>query len=78
MRRILLVLVLAVLPGASPADLLGDACLPKDVVNLLSGDLVLNAGKACRRAKKTSNSCTSECRDALYLPDPVLEFPDGI
>ena len=57
---------MAVLPGASPADLLGDACLPKDVVNLLSGDLVLNAGKACRRAKKTSNSCTSECRDALY------------
>ena len=66
LARLLLAILLGILPVASPADLPGDACLPKDVVNLLSGDLVLNAGKACRRAKKTSNSCSSECRDALY------------
>ena len=61
-----LLTVLAILRTARPADLPGDACLPRDVVNFIGSDLMLNAGKKCRAAAAAGDVCTSECRDALY------------
>lgn len=66
MEKRLSIIVAAFVSIVSPADLPGDACLPKDVVNLLGSDLTLNAGKACRRSKKDTGACGTECRDALY------------
>jgi hypothetical protein len=57
--------VLLLLPSLLPlaVDLPGDACLPKDVVNLLGGDLLLDTAKKC---KSSVDECTPGCRAALY------------
>ena len=45
----------------------GDACLPRDVINLITGDLVAKASKTCKaRENVHSAECAAECLASLY------------
>ena len=52
----------ALLQLVRTSDLPGDACLPRDVINLVRGDLVADAIKACAQ----HSGCPTSCREALY------------
>ena len=61
MRRVSCILP-ALLQLVRTADLPGDACLPRDVINLVRGDIVADAVKACGQ----DSGCPTSCREALY------------
>ena len=61
--RVVALLALLV-PRSLEVELPGDACLPRDVINFLNGDTVLNAGKACRAAVR-EGECSSKVPPAF-------------
>lgn len=53
-------------------DKVGDACLPKDVINLVRGDAVEHARKACGSG---DSRCSPECNAAVHALSSMLCFP---
>ena len=49
-------------------DATGEACLPKDVINLVRSELVTDINRACKTGKYSTtdgSSCTAPCREAV-------------
>ena len=57
--------------GGSPMrvnwrNIVGDACLPKDVVELLRGEAVEAVSKQCRGGGGHGSTCNAACAEAIY------------